>query len=205
MTAAAPDDSNFANLLDLARAGDGHALEQVLDQTESRLRRYVDARLGSRLRAALRRSDVLQNAYVEMLDALPQFEGRTEDEFVAWVARIVEHDIKRQNRWFGAQKRRPPSRTSERNALAKILLDSQPTPSAEISGLEERAELQRALARLEPDHAQILQLSVFEELSHKDVAERMQRSEGACRMLLLRARTALALELERHSSEDSAD
>jgi DNA-directed RNA polymerase specialized sigma24 family protein len=38
---------------------------------------------------------------------------------------------------------------------------------------------------------------VFEGLTHREVAERLGRSEGACRMLLLRARAALALELER--------
>lgn len=195
-------DPEFERLLALARGGDNDALERILERTEVRLNRYVDRRLGPKLRASLRRSDVLQNAYLAMLDALPKFAGRTPDEFVAWVTQIVENDIRRQNRWFGAARRRPPSRTSERNSLARILLDSPTTPSAEVAGQEDRALVRAAMAQLDPDHARVIELSVFEELSHREVAERMQRSEGACRMLLMRARAALALELERLSDGD---
>jgi RNA polymerase sigma-70 factor (ECF subfamily) len=191
------DTTGFAALLQAARAGDEAALERLLVHTEDRLRRVVDHRLGARLRAMLRRSDVLQNSYLAMLDALPRFTGETEDDFVAWVARIIENDIRRQHRWFGAGKRRAPSRTSERNLLLGILMPPTPTPSAEVSSSEERVRLQTALQRLEPDHRRVIELTVFDELAHSEVAQRMGRSEGACRMLLMRARTALALELER--------
>ena len=190
-----PEDLRFGRHLALARDGDDGAIEQILAMTELRLRRYVDARLGPQLRASLRNSDVLQNSYMAMLDALPGFGGTTRDEFVAWLTRIIEHDIRRQHRWFGAQKRRHP-RTSERNALAHILLDSPRTPSAELAGTEERLLVRRALALLEPDHARVIELALLEELSHREVATRLGRSEGACRMLLQRARAALALALE---------
>ena len=165
-------------------------------ETRDRLRRVVDQRLGARLRSSLRRSDVLQNTYLAMLDALPRFTGSTEDDFVNWVARIIENDIRRQHRWFGAKKRHAPSRTSQRNLLLGILMPPTPTPSAEVASSEERARLQLALSRLEPDHARVIELTIFDELPHREVAERIGRSEGACRMLLLRARAALALELE---------
>ncbi|MBL9076130.1 MAG: sigma-70 family RNA polymerase sigma factor [Planctomycetes bacterium] len=187
----------FGHALDRARAGDGAALDEVLAATEARLRRVVDRRLGARLRTSLRRSDILQNAYLAMLDALPRFEGRTPDAFVAWVSQIIEHDIQRQHRWFGARKRRAPSRTSQRNALARILHDTPPTPSAEVAQDERQTLVRAALQKLEPDHARIIELAVFEGLSHREIADRLQRSEGASRMLLQRARAALALELER--------
>jgi RNA polymerase sigma-70 factor (ECF subfamily) len=191
------DERAFAGWLAAARSGDEDALERILASTEQRLRRVVDRRLGPRLRASLRRSDVLQNTYLAMLDALPRFTGSTPDDFVSWVARMIENDIRRQHRWFGAAKRRAQSRTSQRNLLAGILMAPVATPSAEVSRNEERAAVREALARLEPDHAKVIELSVFEGLTHREVAERLGRSEGACRMLLLRARAALALELER--------
>ncbi len=195
-----PDEQRFGCYLDKARRGDGDAVEQVLVLTEERLRRYVDARLGPQLRASLRNSDVLQNSYVAMLDALPAFTGTTRDDFVAWLTRIIEHDIQRQHRWFGAQKRQRP-RTSERNALAGILLDPPRTPSAELAGTEQRLLVRRALEQLEPDHARVIELALLEERPHREVAERLGRSEGACRMLLQRARAALALALERLTRE----
>ncbi len=196
---AANDDSNaeFGKLLAAAKQGDHEALDEILVLTEERLRRVVDRRLGRKLRASTRRSDVLQNSYLAVIDALPRFEGENPDDFVSWVARMIENDIRRQNRWFGAGKRKAPSRTSQRNLLAGILSEPVPTPSAEYSRNEERQAVREAMSRLEADHARVIELSIFEELPHKVIAEQMGRTEGACRMLLLRARTALALELER--------
>ena len=194
--------TDFGKLLEAAKNGEQEALDQILLMTEERLRRVVDRRLGPKLRASLRRSDVLQNSYLAMLDALPRFEGDNPDDFVAWVARMIENDIRRQNRWFGAGKRKAPSRTSQRNLLAGILGQSVPTPSAVMSGNEDRLAVREAMCRLEADHARIIELSVFEELTHREIAEEMGRTEGACRMLLLRARTALALELERLSMDE---
>ena len=191
-----PPDVPFATLLQQARSGGIDAIEQLLARTQVRLQRVVDTRLGARLRASLRQSDVLQNSYLAMLDALPRFTGTTEDDFVMWVARIIENDIHRKHRWFRAKKRAAPSRTSQRNLLLGILMPPTPTPSQEFASREEQTQLLAALKRLEPDHAKVLELTAFENLSHREVAERMGRSEGACRMLLLRARAALALELE---------
>jgi len=178
LTTEPRDAPPFATLLQQARNGDGEAIRQLLTRTQVRLQRVVDTRLGARLRASLRRSDVMQNSYLAMLDALPRFPGTTEDDFVQWVARIIENDIHRQHRWFRAKKRAAPS------------------PSQEFASREEQAQLLAAMKRLEPDHAKVLELTAFENLSHREVAERMSRTEGACRMLLLRARAALALDLE---------
>ena len=196
--------AEFGRLLLAAKGGDQQALDAILVMTEERLRRVVDRRLGTKLRASMRQSDVLQNSYLAMLAALPRFEGDDPDEFVAWVAQMIENDIRRQNRWFRAKKRHAPSRTSQRNLLAGILMRPTPTPSAEMSSNEEHLAVREALLRLEPDHVRIIELSVFEELPHKEIAERMDRTEGACRMLLLRARAALALELDRLSPDDPA-
>jgi len=202
MTATDDSDAEFAKLLAAAKEGDHQALDAILVMTEERLRRVVDRRLGRKLRASTRRSDVLQNSYLAVLDSLPKFEGSSPDDFVSWVARMIENDIRRQNRWFGASKRKAPSRTSQRNLLAGILMEPVMTPSAVYSRNEERQAVRDAMSRLDADHARIIELSVFEELSHRQIAEQMDRSEGACRMLLSRARTALALELERLAGED---
>lgn len=191
-----PPDAPFAADLALAKAGDGEAVARILERTEHRLRGYVEARLGANLRAAMRHSDVLQNSYLQMLEALPTFDGTTPDDFVAWLTCIIEHDIHRQARWFGAKKRRAP-RTSERNVLARILFDPPLRPSAEASFAEEKAIFHKALTALEPQQGEVLRLALIDGLSRREVAERMGRSEGATRMLLMRARAALALELER--------
>jgi RNA polymerase sigma-70 factor (ECF subfamily) len=63
--------------------------------------------------------------------------------------------------------------------------------------LNEQAErLGAALEALEPDYREVIVLRKLEELSFKDVAARMGRSEDACRMLLARAMVALTLKLK---------
>lgn len=193
----APRNEAFASLLAGARAGRYDAIEAVLRHVEQRLRRFVDARLGANMRSVLRNSDVLQNAYVEMLRSLPRFEGENEDSFVAWVTAIIENDIRRQRRWFGAQKRQAPERTSGKNRLAQALLDHPTTPSAAVSRVEERELVARAMRELPEHYAQILELVVFQGLTHEDAAERMGRNPKASRMLLSRARAALSLAIER--------
>ena len=52
-----------------------------------------------------------------------------------------------------------------------------------------------ALEALDPDHRDVIVLRKLEELSFREVAARMGRSEDACRMLLARAMVALTLRL----------
>ena len=60
---------------------------------------------------------------------------------------------------------------------------------------EEAERLGAALEALEPDHREVIVFRKLEELSFKEVAARMGRSEDACRMLLARAMVALTLQL----------
>lgn len=187
----------FLSLLQAARGGDNHALGELLSHVERRLKAYARSRLGPRMKEQLRTSDVLQNAYVEMLRALPTFAGDSEEDFVAWVTQIIENDIRRQQRWFGAAKRTRPERTSARNALAKVLLDEPPTPSSELIADEELELLDRALQELPDDYREVIELAIRQELSHREVAAHMGRTEAATRMLLSRARAALSQAIER--------
>ncbi|MCB9882357.1 MAG: sigma-70 family RNA polymerase sigma factor [Planctomycetes bacterium] len=191
------EDPGFPEDLAAAKQGDDAALERVLLTVQQQLRAIIDRRLGERLRAQVRNSDVLQNAYLTLIRKIPEFEGDTETEFVAWVSVIVEHDIKRQNRWFRAKKRHHPSTTSEKNALAKVLLPPVDTPSQEVMRQESWDVLLRAMDELPEDYREVLELAWISKLSRTEIAERIGRSPTATRMLLFRARAALAVTMER--------
>src|SRR5262245_54393260 len=167
MTDFPVEPAGFPDLLRRARAGEHAALEEVVRRTESRLRASVDRLLGRKLRESVRSSDVLQNSYLAMLDALPRFQGSTLEEFVAWLTRIIAHDIRHQHRWFSAKRRRAPTKTSERDAIARILLDLPSTPSTEFMRQEHIELVRSALGRLEPDHATIIRLVMYENLSYR--------------------------------------
>src|SRR5688572_22882790 len=90
--------------LRLARAGNREAIGRLLEREQARLRKLVEARLGTALRAKVRVSDVLQSAYLVALQG--GFRGATDDEFRGWVARIVENRIRDKGKYFAAAKRR---------------------------------------------------------------------------------------------------
>ena len=69
------------------------------------------------------------------------------------------------------------------------------TPSGVVLAAEDVGHLAEALRSLAPDYREVLALRLREGLAHAEIAARLGRSEGAVRMLLVRARAALALAI----------
>ena len=186
-----------------AREGDREALDRILRKVEKRITRLAEARTGQELRARLRVSDIVQSAFVEVVDAIEQFRGDSEDEFVGWASTILENKVRRKGRFFRARKRyaKEDPRDLEREVIAGDR--PIPTPSAELSQVEDFRRVFMALDRLPEDYRRVLLLRGVEDLSHREIAAELDRSDAATRMLLSRARVALTLELERVDTEES--
>src|SRR5437660_6621067 len=61
------------DLIERAQAGDREALNALFARHSDRLRRMVETRLDPRLQARLDASDVVQDAYVEVVKRLPEY------------------------------------------------------------------------------------------------------------------------------------
>jgi hypothetical protein len=76
-----PADSE--DLLERARAGDREALNALFSRHRDRLCRMVETRLDPRLQARLDASDVIQDAYVEVVERLPEvWDAQTGNELL---------------------------------------------------------------------------------------------------------------------------
>jgi RNA polymerase sigma-70 factor (ECF subfamily) len=75
--------------------------------------------------------------------------------------------------------------------LDAFIPDGEPTPSQHAMANEQRLALAEVLESLPADYRQVILLRNLEELSHEEVARRKNRSEGAVRMLWVRALGAL--------------
>ncbi len=205
--ASSGESPNIAAELVAVRDGDREALGRLLGRIEEPLTLEIERQLGPWLRGKVRPSDILQNVYLEVVRLLPSFEGEHVNQLVAWANTIVRSEVLRQHRWFSAARRAQPERTSERNRLARELQPDVTTPSRLAQAREEGALLATALAQLPEAYSTVIELAVVQELPHAEVAARMGRSEGATRMLLMRARAQLGLELERLEGdpEDSGE
>src|SRR5437879_11373163 len=100
------DTSDAAELLDRARAGDQAALDAIFTQHRERLRRMVEIRLDRRLQARVDASDVVQEAYVDVVRRLDEYLDDPKLPLFLWLRLIVGDRLMKVHRHhLGAQLR----------------------------------------------------------------------------------------------------
>jgi len=182
-----------ATLLAQAKAGSPEALNALYERCTARLLAFIRLRLGRQLRGRLESRDILQATLLKSLEHLDELKGTETRSLMAWLARIAEHEV-RDCADFHTRQRRDPAREAviddgallpavTRSALSHVILD------------EQAERLEAALDDLSPAHREVILLRKFEELSFPEIAQRLGKSEDACRMLLARAMTALTLAM----------
>jgi RNA polymerase sigma-70 factor (ECF subfamily) len=85
----ADNSAETSRLLELARTGDNAALNEVFARHRSRLRRMVELRLDRRLQARIDASDVIQEAYVDVVGRLDEYLREPNYPLFLWLRLIV--------------------------------------------------------------------------------------------------------------------
>jgi len=193
-------------LLTEARQGIRESLGRLLQTYANYIKLVAAAQVGARLKVRVSPSDVVQETFLQAHRTFDQFRGRTEAEFLAWLQRILASQLTHlYEKHILAEKRDARREVSldevgaklERSTarLALVLADNAPSPSSLAQQHERAVMLADELAELPPDYRQVLLLRNLEGLPFGEVAERMQRSPGAVRMLWLRAVDKLRQQL----------
>ena len=181
-------------LLKEAKAGSPEALDRLYERVAGRLLAIIRLRLGPDLRARLESRDILQAALLKSFQRIDQFEGEDGTSLMAWLARIAEREILDQVDYLHRGRRDVAREVSLDAGADRTAAHVRSALSQAVLG-EEVERLQAAIETLEPDHREVILLRKLEERPFAEVAARMGRSEDACRMLLVRAMTALTLAL----------
>jgi RNA polymerase sigma-70 factor, ECF subfamily len=173
------------------------ALDRLYERCTPRLLSYIRLKLGRALRERLESRDILQATLLKSFQHLAEFRGADGQSLMAWLARIADREIvdradyhHRQQRDAGRESPlddHPELTARVRSVLSQVILDEQAGEQAHA--------LEAALDSLSDAHRQVILLRKFEELSFKEIARRLGKSEDACRMLLARAMTTLTLTL----------
>src|SRR5580704_1543939 len=101
------NDSLVARLLDRAREGDAEAEERLLAMCRNYLAVIARQQIGSWLRPKVDASDLVQQTLLEAHRGLAHFEGRSREEWLAWLRQILARNAVDFVRHFqGAEKRR---------------------------------------------------------------------------------------------------
>jgi RNA polymerase sigma-70 factor (ECF subfamily) len=185
-------------LLAQARADSPECLGPLFQYYGNYLKLLVATHIDEKLRARCSPSDVVQETYCEAHRDFAKFRGNTKTEFLSWLKAILVNNMAREvEKHILAAKRDVRrevqidaiSEAVERSAarLESVLADEGPSPSSNVDRHEQTIMLANYLAELPPDYRQVLVLRHCEGLPFKDIAQRMERSAGAVRMLWLRA------------------
>jgi RNA polymerase sigma-70 factor (ECF subfamily) len=203
-----------SELIERCKHGDATAREQLFQRYRHYLQLLAEAQLGRYLRVKCDPSDLVQQTLLEAYRDFSGFHGEHERDLLAWLRRILAHNLYNEARRYGTQQRAAARELSleqmqagvDRSSLAlgQCLAAETPTPSAVAAQREAALQLADLLARLPADYQTVLLLRVFEGLPAEEVAERMNRTAGAVRMLQMRALTALRDEMQRGASESGS-
>jgi RNA polymerase sigma-70 factor (ECF subfamily) len=153
----------------------------------------VRLQLGTRLRAKVDASDIVQQAILQAHQNRDQFRGGTEGEWLAWLRAILANALAAAARRFDTQARDPGRERSlegelERSSsrLESLLVADQTSPSERAIRGEELLRLAHALTRLPVDQRRVVELHYLRGLTVADVAEEIGRSRTAAVGLLFR-------------------
>ncbi len=186
-----------------ARNGDRDALEALLVRNHERIESVAKARLGALARPKMRASDLVQATFLDVLQALPQFRGNTDEEFVSWMARILENNVRDLARYQGAKKRKVEGHSGESSLPEDLPKPNQQSPSGDAKFADEIVLVSRAMSKIPERYRQAL-LSKLENEHHPEPegADPRQKETSAARVLLFRARAALLVEMEKLRNRD---
>lgn len=175
-----------AELLSRVRAGDGHAMEQLLARYQ-----------GSLLRFSLRMchnpadaEEVTQESLLAAARGMAEFRG--EASLSSWLYSIARSFCIKQQRGLAANARRTAT-VSHDEAFA--LADPQPSPDQAASDRELVDAVDRALAELPADYREVLLLRDVEGLTAPEVAASLALNVPQVKSRLHRARAALRQHL----------
>jgi RNA polymerase sigma-70 factor, ECF subfamily len=199
--------ADFKTLLDGAKKGDSESLGKLLQWYTHYLNILATTSLDRQLRQRVNPSDVVQETMLAAHRDFNAFRGTSQPEMLGWLRKILINTLHRTfSTHVHAGKRdirREVSieRTSQRMdesacSLAVILPGRTSSPSEPMRSREQAMDFAKQLDQLPPQYRDVIVYRVLQGLAFEEIAERMNRSCGAVRMLWLRALDQFKLTYE---------
>jgi RNA polymerase sigma-70 factor (ECF subfamily) len=194
------------DLLVRAARGDREALAALWERHRKRLRQMVRLRLDRRLQGRVDPSDVLQEAYIDMEERLPEYVRDRSFTTYLWLRLVTGQRLMQIHRHHLGTAMRDAGREvslyrgalpqASSISLAAQLLGRFTTASRAAIRAERQLQLQAVLNGMDPMDREILALRHFEELSNGEAAEVLGLSKTAANNRYIRALNRLRDLLE---------
>lgn len=190
-----------ATLVDDASRGHDGSVAELLQRFLPDLRAHVDRQVGPGLRLLESGADLVQSACREALASLQDgsFEFRGDEQFRAWLFQVALNKVRERARYHAAAHRRAVATADPCGTGLGNAADAAPSPSQLAGQREDQERLAAAFRLLSAEQQRIVQWAKVDNLSHREIAERLHTSEGNSRVLLARALARLGLLASRLS------
>jgi RNA polymerase sigma-70 factor (ECF subfamily) len=185
------------DLLVRAARGDREALAALWERHRKRLRQMVRLRLDRRLQGRVDPSDVLQEAYIDMAERLPEYVRDRDFPPYLWLRLVTGQRLMQIHRRHLGTAMRDAGREvslyrgalpqASSVSLAAQLLGRFTTASRAAIRAERQVQLQAVLNGMDPMDREILALRHFEELNNGEAAEVLGLSKTAANNRYIRA------------------
>ncbi len=194
MSISLPDENSasaYVEWLDRARRQDRHAFARLYEATYRRVFGYLLARVGEQAAA----EDLLQEVYLNALQAIGRFRGKTEGEFIGWLLKIAHGKVMDR---FRSQYRHPELQTSD-------------VPQADLAdpldAIDQRlglGEISAALSQLTEDQRNVVLNRLVLGLDLEETSKLMGKNLGSIKALQHRALAQLAKILTRGADDHAS-
>ncbi|MBD3282248.1 MAG: sigma-70 family RNA polymerase sigma factor [Candidatus Portnoybacteria bacterium] len=171
-------------LLSKAISGDKESFGQLYDFYAPRIFRYIRLKVGSQALA----EDLTSESFLRMWNFMQKEGTEIEESFKALLYKIAKNLI---------------ADYYKRKSSHEVLLDDdfkefllQEPAKDEIKSKESAEEIHKALVLIKEDYQNVIIWYYVDELSVSEIAELMDKTEGAVRVLIHRALKSLKKELE---------
>jgi RNA polymerase sigma-70 factor (ECF subfamily) len=184
------------------RAGIESAYEELIAHYEQPIYSIAYRLLGNQTEAC----DVVQNVFMKVFRGVHSF--REQSSLRTWLYRIAVNEAQNRRRWFMRHSKREVSienHGEEERSCLDSAADTGRSPFDQVLDGENRALVERALARINPVFRSAVVLRDINNLSYEEIADILQVSLGTVKSRIQRGREALRRELTQMPDQGLAE
>jgi len=181
------------HLLATARAGSTEALGEALLACQDYLLIVAQNELDPDLRSKGSASDLVSETFLEAHRDFAQFHGASTGELRAWLRQLLLNNVANFTRRYRDTGKRAVGRevsvdrAGSSSAPGPALPARDGSPSGLATNREQSESLLNALEQLPDDYRRVIVLRYHEQLPFEEIAQRMNRSANAVRIIWSRA------------------
>jgi RNA polymerase sigma-70 factor (subfamily 1) len=181
-------------LVERIRGGDADALAEYINERRPQLIAFIERNLSDAMRRKVEPDDLLQEVSVDCVRSIGDIDLSERDPF-SWLCHVAERRIIDAHRkFFGTQKRDAgrevplgtPGGETGQAAIIDLLVASITSPSQAFSRDQKQIRMLAAIETLSQESQEAIRMRYVEDLPTKEIAQRLDKSDVAVRVMLTR-------------------